>query len=351
LAQVKLPKWVQAFTRHGKQRHYFRRRGYPRVALPGAPWSAEFMAVYAAALEGTPLPRVSSLDPGSAGAVVLAYLASDNFAKIRSPNTRKTHKGILERFAAKYGDRPFSLIDRHGIELILGREKPFAARNLRNVLRRMFKWRRGADPTIGVELDLPQTDGWHTMTDDERAAFEARWPIGTKERAIYAVLFYTALRISDAARLGPQHVRNAELVLRLQKNGEILTQEVKVQMLAAIKAANMPLGMAFLLTKYGRPYTAKGLANRFKAACKAAGLPHCSAHSVRKGTATMIADAGKSEYVIAAFLGDKSLRMAEVYTKKRNTAKLAREASTVFETETGTELSTVTRNGDRKAKK
>ena len=69
-------------------------------------------------------------------------------------------------------------------------------------------------------------------------------------------------------------------------------------------------------------YTAKGLANKFKAACKGAGLPHCSAHSVRKGTATMIADIGPSEYEIAAFLGDKGLRMAE--------AKLARNASTVL---------------------
>ena len=32
----------------------------------------------------------------------------------------------------------------------------------------MFNWQGGANPTIGVELDLPVTDGWHTMTDDER---------------------------------------------------------------------------------------------------------------------------------------------------------------------------------------
>jgi hypothetical protein len=67
---------------------------------------------------------------------------------------------------------------------------------------------------------------------------------------------------------------------------------------------------------------------------------------------TMIADSGATEYEIAAYSGDTSLRMAELYTKKRNNAKLAKSAARAFyEHETGTEVSTVTRNGDRKAKK
>ena len=241
MGELKLPKWVQAFTRNGKRRHYFRRRGYPRIALPGEPWSPGFMAVYAAALEGNPLPKQLLGEPGSTSAVVLEYLASDSFAKIPSPETRKTHRGILERFAAQYGEKPFRLLDKRGIELILSREKPCAARNLRNVLRRMCKWRGVPDPTLGIEVKMPQTDGWHTMTEEEREKFEKRWKIGTNERAIYAVLFYTALRVSDACRLGPMHIRNGELSLRQQKNGEIVAQPAHPEMLRAIKAANMPL--------------------------------------------------------------------------------------------------------------
>jgi hypothetical protein len=49
----KLPKYVQAWMdRDGRAHHYFRRRGYPRVRLPGLPWSPSFMAAYEAALEG-----------------------------------------------------------------------------------------------------------------------------------------------------------------------------------------------------------------------------------------------------------------------------------------------------------
>jgi hypothetical protein len=46
-------KYVQAFRdRMGRMRYYFRRHGI-RTALPGLPGSDEFMAVYAAQLEGT----------------------------------------------------------------------------------------------------------------------------------------------------------------------------------------------------------------------------------------------------------------------------------------------------------
>jgi hypothetical protein len=41
------PQFVQAFIdQHGSPRFYFRRPGFPRVPLPGLPWSPEFMAAY-----------------------------------------------------------------------------------------------------------------------------------------------------------------------------------------------------------------------------------------------------------------------------------------------------------------
>lgn len=44
--------FVQSYSdRHGTTRHYFRRKGQPRTALPGEPESVEFMTAYRAALE------------------------------------------------------------------------------------------------------------------------------------------------------------------------------------------------------------------------------------------------------------------------------------------------------------
>ena len=72
---MKLPKYVQHWVDHDGRAHcYFRRRGYPRVRLPGLPWSPSFMAAYEAALAG---PRTAigagRIKPGSVAAVVAEY--------------------------------------------------------------------------------------------------------------------------------------------------------------------------------------------------------------------------------------------------------------------------------------
>jgi integrase len=225
------------------------------------------MAAYAAALERHRVIYSGAAEPGSTGAAVLVYLASDSFKAIKSDQTRTTHRGILERFAAKHGAKPFALLDRVGIELILGAMQgtPGAARNLRNVLRRMCRWATAqkpkllqADPTEGIKVTMPKSDGWHTMTDEERATFKAAYPIGTKARAIYGVLFYTALRVSDACSLGPQHIRNGELVIRQHKTGDDVVQPAHTDMLAAIRAAGPTTALAFSLPASACPIAPRG---------------------------------------------------------------------------------------------
>jgi len=65
---MKLPKYVQAYVdrRDSRAYYYLRRRGFPRVRLPGLPWSPTFMAAYESALAG---PRTAvgagRVKPGS----------------------------------------------------------------------------------------------------------------------------------------------------------------------------------------------------------------------------------------------------------------------------------------------
>jgi hypothetical protein len=79
---MKLPKYVQAWvdSRDSRAYYYLRRRGYPRVRLPGLPWSPSFMAAYESALTG---PRTAigagRIKPGSVAAVVAEYLDSQQF--------------------------------------------------------------------------------------------------------------------------------------------------------------------------------------------------------------------------------------------------------------------------------
>ncbi len=143
--RMKLPKYVKAYDRRGTWFYYFRRKGFASVRLPGKPWSPEFMAAYALALEGQKvgLPVAAGrCAAGSTEAAILSYLASTrgekSFAKDpKSAETKRTHRGTLERFSARYGELPFHRLDKRGVENVLAdmADRPGAARNLRNVLR------------------------------------------------------------------------------------------------------------------------------------------------------------------------------------------------------------------------
>jgi len=76
---MKLPKYVQAWVdrRDDRAYYYLRRRGFPRVRLPGLPWSPTFMAAHEAAMNA---PRnaigARRIKPGSVAAVVAEYFDS-----------------------------------------------------------------------------------------------------------------------------------------------------------------------------------------------------------------------------------------------------------------------------------
>ena len=156
---MKLPKFVQAWVdpRDGRAYYYLRRRGRPRVRLSGLPWSPSFMAAYEAAMSG---PRTAigagRVKPGSVAAVVAEYLDSRLFFGSKSPGTQRMRRGILERFRAAYGERPFALLPPEWIEALLDAKPPHAARSWLVTLRSLcqFAAKRGylrADPTANIK--------------------------------------------------------------------------------------------------------------------------------------------------------------------------------------------------------
>jgi integrase len=74
------------------------------------------------------------------------------------------------------------------------------------------------NPTFGIKLKS-KSQGFHTWTEDEIAQFEARWPIGTKQRLAFGLLLYTAQCRGDVITMGRQHVRNGVLYVTQSKTG------------------------------------------------------------------------------------------------------------------------------------
>jgi integrase len=313
----KLPKNVSRFVdRHGKERYRFRKGGVSGY-LPGYPGSPDFEAALAAYRAGAPAPVADRVIPRSVADLVARFYRSASFLRA-SEQHRRTVRGILEPFRAEFaGDLVADFRFDH-IEIVLqGRAEkrvvekrtiggPGAAANLHDQLKRLFAYavRLGwidRNPAEQAELPVkPQRVGFHSWTEDEIAAFQKRHPFGTKARLALELMLWTGLRRSDTVRVGPQHLKGGRIKLTAGKTRKTVDVLAAPDLLHAI--VTMPaVGMTtMLVTEYGRPFTVNGFGGWFRDRCDEAGLPHCTAHGLRKALARRAADLGATQQQLKA---------------------------------------------------
>jgi integrase len=208
---------------------------------------------------------------------------------------------------------------------------PSAQRNFLNAMRICLEWavdegRIPENPALGVKREKIKTAGYPTWSEAQIARFEATHVIGTKARLAFALLLYTGQRRSDVVGIGSQHIEGDLLVLDQKKTGAHLEIPLHPK-LRAIIAATPTVGVkTFLVTHFGKPYTAPGFGNWFRELCDAADCPDVAAHGLRKATARRLAEMGCSVHQIASITGHASLKEIERYTKAADRKRMAREA-------------------------
>jgi integrase len=322
--------YVQSFLdkKTGTVFHYFRRAGFRRVRLPGLPGSVEFMAAYEAALATMPEPiGTARSKPGSVSAAIASYYGSQSFRALKG-GTPAARRAILERFRDEHGDKPIALMPKKFIVAMLDTLPRFAARNWLKVLRALMRHCLERelvrhDPTAGIKLRAVKSDGHHTWTEEEIAAFEAHHSIGGKARLAFALLLHTAQRRGDVVKLGRQHIRDGALHLKQTKTGKPLTIPIRPE-LQVILDATPSEHLTLLVTKSGKPYGANDFSEQFRKWCDDAGLPHCSAHGLRKAACRRMAEAGYTAHEIAAWSGHATLGEITRYTTAVDQERLAR---------------------------
>jgi integrase len=329
-------KFVKAYVdRHGKARHYFRQPGRKPVALPGLPGSDEFMAAYGQALAGPLSVEIAArrTRAGSVNAIIVGYLATAAFHNL-APVSQQSYRRIFNRMRRDFGEMNIATMQRKHVTEVLDvmADTPSSARDFLACLRVLVRYAinigvRENDPTAGVRVKLPKSEGYHTWTDDEIATFEAAYPVGTKERLAFELLLNLAARCADVVRVGRGHAHNGVLHLPpQQKTGTPLVIPITATLAAAINAAAPSEHVVFLLNNLGRAFKAKGFGQWFSAQCKRIGLKECSAHGLRKAACRRLAEAGCSTNEIAAVSGHKSLNEVARYTRAADQARMARNA-------------------------
>jgi integrase len=332
MPRPRLPNLHRERTRHGAIVWYVRIARGQRVRLRAPYGTPAFETEYRAAIDGRP-PPMPARGParGSLRWLCDLYRASPDWVRL-SQATRRQRDNILVHVLEQSASVPASAIQRTHILDGLARRAatPFAAANFLKTMRGLFRWARESghlpnDPTSGVKNRLPRTSGFRAWTDDDVSAFEARWPIGTRERLALDILLYTGLRKGDAAQLGRQHVRAGIITVRTEKTGEVVTIPLLDALRRSIEATKTG-DLAYVATAAGRPMTKESFGNWFSGACRAAGVPG-SAHGLRKLGATRAADNGATEYELDAIFGWRGGKTAAIYTREANRRRLAQRAA------------------------
>jgi integrase len=309
---------------------YIRIKGRPLIALPDLPIdSPKFLAAYSAAMEQVK----PSAATGTIRAAIIALRCSDRYLSA-SPAYRAIMARNLEAISTTAKTAKLAHLEARHIRADISTLSPNPAGQRLKAWRMLcaFATETGlvdADPSNGVKSPrAPKSDGHPPWTAEDIAQFRARWPIGTTPRAAMELLHWTGARISDAVRIGPQHIgRDGVLSFEQKKTGgrayvpwscalpsfAANGDPDRQMMLDAI--AHMTGHLTFLATSTGRTRTATGLGNTIAKSCTDAKLPELSAHGLRKSRAIALAEAGATPHQIGAWTGHSSLSEIAHYTR------------------------------------
>lgn len=340
----RLPKNVTAYVdRHGKERLRYRKTGEKTYSFKHPFGTKDFYEELALCRAGTPLV-IQRYTHGTVGWLAGRFKTSMAFLSGKSAVSAKNSWAILEKFVAEYANDRIADFRFDHIEEILrraaeprvenGRKRggPHAALNLRGELLPFFRYgmKHGLTTQNPVELadtpTAPRSKGFHTWADAEIEQFRDYWKLGTSARLALEIFLWTALRRGDGASFGRSHMHGGKIEQTNAKTGETVWLPAAPQLVEAIEAMAVTGTEAYLVTSFGKPFSEAGLGNKMREWCNDAGLPHCTAHGLRKAAARRVAEHGGTNSELKAVGGWTTDNQVNNYTRAANREHLAKRA-------------------------
>lgn len=314
----------------GKYRLRFRAKGrptyYPKAKFGTPEFEVELTKwregeAYQAPVE----PRHAA---GTIGDLITRFYEMGALRNMK-PMTRRKVRGVLDRFrdtvdakGVKYADKSAATIPFDRLGAIFTRkaeQHPAAARELRKQLIRVFDFAiklgiRTDNPAKMTEPVKVRTEGFHTWTEEEIDQFRAKHPLGTNARLAMELMLWTGQRKGDAVKMGWKDIDGGRIIVTQEKTGKRLRIKMAPQLVEAIRAMPVTGRDTFLVTSFGKPYTANGFGNAFKDWCRDADLPHCCTHGLRKANARRGAELGATNQQLKAVGGWSNDAEVSTYT-------------------------------------
>jgi integrase len=314
----------------GIRRRYFRRKGYKGGPLPGPIGSSEFLEAYQAFMAGKPAPLARARNgAGTFGGLIAAYYGWTEFTNLK-PSSKSLYRYALEPLREKHGHRPLATMTRENLIAVIekiGERAPGMANLTRAVLQKMLKCalerNEIRENPLAKKVTSYKIGTHHTWTDAELEQFEGRWPLGTRQRLAYALLFYTGQRGGDVVRMSRKDISEGRIRVVQEKTGMELRIRIHPDLARAIKVGPAK-GLNLIGDEHGRPIRRATLSHLMRQAIRAAGLPaRCVPHGLRKATLRTMAEAGSSSKRLAAVSGHKTTKELDRYTAAADQQTLA----------------------------
>lgn len=303
----------------------------PRIRIRAEYGTPEFDSEYQAAVSGTPRPIKGAPAVSSLAWLIERYRDSSDWTGL-SLATRRQRENILKQVIETAGRQPYGQITEATIAS--GRDRraktPFQARHFLDTMRGLFAWAKEAgfvkaDPAASVKYPLLKSgEGFPVWTAEDVAAYEEKWPLGTRQRVWFALLLYTGLRRGDVVLLGRQHVRSGIARLKTERR-EPPSRSVSCRRLSRRLRPGQPATWP-ICGANGKPLTKESFGNDFAEACRKAGI-NKSAHGLRKLAAVTMAHNGATVAELNAVFGWTGAKMAAHYTQTADRERLALAAA------------------------
>jgi integrase len=339
-----------------KTYYYYRRGDHPRMRLPGAPFSPEFMARWhdleAGAYTPTAAERVVA---GTVHDLIAKYKQSEKFQGLK-PRTKSDYVGYMDVLLTDLDD--IMVVDIELATFYDLQEKysatPRKANFILGMLRILMKFakRRGIrkdNPAEDLEM-LKGGQGFKAWTEADVVQFLQSAPPATMRRALMLAL-YTGQRRGDVIQM-TWGKYDGEFIQVTQEKGEgdgaeeatvwiPAHKDLKAEMDLWPRQSTKKKGGAKILVPHrtilvsarSAPWNGRALAHEFQKAVENAGLRDpdekgfgLSLHGLRKLAVSRLLDAGCSVDEVMAITGHKTDTMVRHYDKQASKKPRAKAA-------------------------
>lgn len=222
-----------------------------------------------------------------------------------------------------------------------------AIKKLLHVAIEIEKWIKPQDdPSLSIRVRIPKSTANPAWPIAMREKFEARHPIGSTARTVYALGFWLGNRRGDIASLAWEDLvceeietfdGSLEMVdafdFRQKKNrnrhgGREMFIPIVDKLAEALAPLDRSKGGTVLKTKWGNPFSEKVLTNEMQGWTRQAGLPPgYTLHGLRRTFGTYLAECNIQARAIMEAMGHSSMTVTDGYVREANKKRMMVEVA------------------------